>query len=272
MLLPRILTAVFGIPFFMYMIHLGSLPYALFVIALAVLALYEYALILWMGGRGVQKCVTIVGGAAMACAVALDGAGHHAAGGMGLTHFVVTAVLAAALLSELLRKEHSLDRAAVTVFGSLLIGWTLGHLVLIRDLRPNGEALTYLLFVSVWATDTCAYCAGSAVGTRRLSKVVSPKKTWEGAAGGLVGAVAVVLLARTFFMSEVFTLPVAVSLGILIGVLGQLSDLGQSLVKRASGAKDSSSLLPGHGGVFDRMDSLLLLSPVFYYVLLIAGL
>ncbi len=272
MLLPRILTAIVGIPFFLYMIHLGAVPYMVFVIGLAVLALHEYAMILWLGGRGVQRFLTVAGGGLLALSVALEGAGSRAAGGIGMVHIVVTGVVVTVILREILRKEHSLDRAAVTVFGTLFIGWTLGHLVLIRDRVPHGEYFTFLLFVAVWASDTCAYVAGRAFGKRKLAKIISPKKTWEGALGGLLGALATVWFARKLFLAEVYSPGAAVGLGLLIGTLGQVSDLGQSLIKRAAGAKDSSSLLPGHGGVFDRMDSFLLLAPVFYYVLLVFGL
>ncbi|MFH2201746.1 MAG: phosphatidate cytidylyltransferase [Elusimicrobiota bacterium] len=272
MLLPRILTAAVGIPLFIYLIKLGSVPYLSLIIGLSVIALHEYATILWVGGRGIQRSLTVIGGAAVALAVALDGTRQLEVLGLGLTHIAVTGVVVIALLSEVLRREHSLDRAALSVFGTVLIGWTLAHLVLIRDLSPNGEALTFLLFVAVWVTDSFAYFAGRALGRTKLAKVISPKKTWEGAAGGLLGAVATVWLARRFFMPDILSPFMAVGLGLLIGTLGQVSDLSQSLIKRAAGAKDSSHLLPGHGGVFDRMDSFLLLAPVFYYVLLAAGL
>lgn len=271
MLLPRVLTALAGIPAFLYLIRLGGPPYLVLVCSSAVLALYEYALVLWSGGRGIQRFWTVVGGFLVCAAVALDGAGKASAAGIGLVHLTLSLVLAVALLSELLRREHSLDRAALTVFGVLFIGWTLGHLVLIRDLVPNGESFTYLLFLAVWTADTAAYFSGKALGKRRLAEVISPKKTWEGAAGGLLGALAVFWLARKFFLPELYSAKAALGLGLLVGILGQSSDIAQSLVKRASGAKDSSHLLPGHGGVFDRMDSFLLLAPVYYYVLLACG-
>jgi phosphatidate cytidylyltransferase len=272
MLLPRILTAIVGIPFFLYMIHLGKMPFLVFVLGLSVLALYEYALILWTGGRGVQRCWTVLGGALIMLAVALDGAGRQASPGIGLVDMALTLLVVVAMISELLRKEHSLDRAAVTVFGALFVGWTLGHLVLIRDRVPNGEAFTFLLFASVWATDTLAYFSGRAFGKRKLAKVISPKKTWEGALGGLLGAVGTMWLARKFFLPDLYGATAAVGLGLLVGTIGQMSDLSQSLIKRAAGAKDSSSLLPGHGGIFDRMDSFLLLAPLYYYVLLVCSL
>jgi len=272
MLLPRILTAIVGIPFFLYMIHLGAMPFRVLVLGITLLALYEYALILWTGGRRVSRFWTVAGGVLVALSVSLDGAGRQAAAGIGFTDLALTLLVMTAVLSELFRSEHSLDRAGLTVFGALFIGWTLGHLALIRDRIPNGEAFTFVLFASVWVTDTCAYFAGRMFGRRKLAKVISPKKTWEGAAGGLLGAVATFWLARKFFLPDLYGPSAAVGLGLLIGTVGQMSDLTQSLVKRAAGAKDSSTLLPGHGGIFDRMDSFLLLAPIYYYALLVCGL
>ncbi len=267
MLLPRVLTAALGIPLLLYLIHLGGIPFLVLVVGAAVLALYEYSLVLWAGGRGVQRTLTVVGGGVIALSVALEG-GPYAPQGIGMLHLAVTAVLLTAVISELVRRDHSLDRAALSVFGALLIGWTLGHLFLIRDLRPNGKALTYLLFVSIWVTDSFAYFTGNMIGRRKLARVISPKKTWEGAIAGTAGAVLAAMGMRAAVLPDAMTPLTALGLGLLIGVVGQLSDLGQSLVKRAAGAKDSASLLPGHGGVFDRMDSFLMLAPLFYYVLL----
>lgn len=264
MLLPRILTALVGIPALLYFMHLGGLAYWLLITSIAALALHEYATVLWLGGRGVQRGLVVLGGAFVAGAVGLDGAPWPS---KGLPALAVTLVTAAAVLRELFRTEHSLDRAALTVFGALFVGWPLGHLPLIRGLE-DGAAWTYLLFVTVWVCDSAAYFTGMGLGRHKMAEVVSPKKTWEGAVGGLFGALAAVFAARAFFFSEVLSLPMAAAVGLLVGTVGQASDLCQSLVKRASGVKDSASLLPGHGGLFDRMDSFLLLAPLYYYLLL----
>lgn len=264
MLIPRILTALVGIPALLYFMHLGGLSYWLLVTSIAGLALYEYATVLWLGGRGVQRWLTVFGGAFVAAAVGLDGAPWPV---KGLPALALTAVTALAVLRELLRKEHSLDRAALTVFGVMFVGWGLGHLPLVRGLE-RGEAYTYLLFVTVWVCDSAAYFAGRSLGKHKLAEVISPKKTWEGAVGGLLGAFAAVFAARSWFLSDLLSVPTAFAVALLVGTVGQASDLCQSLVKRASGVKDSASLLPGHGGVFDRMDSLLLLTPLYYYLLL----
>lgn len=268
MLLPRVLTAIVGIPFFLYLIHLGGLPFAGLIVGLTMLALHEYATVLWLGGRGVQRVLVVLGGGAVAAAIALGGTLPRAD---ALVPMTITAVVFAAMLRELLRKEHSLDRAALTVFGAMFVGWTLGHLALLREIRPDGRAWTYLLFAAVWTCDSFAYFTGMSIGKRRLAPVISPKKSWEGLFGGVVGAFAAVFVARRFFLGSELTAPLAVGLSLLIGVGGQLSDLSQSLIKRAAGVKDSASLLPGHGGIFDRMDAFLLLAPAVYYLLLLSA-
>ncbi len=266
MLLPRVLTALVGIPLLLGLVHLGSLPFAAFVVAVAVLSLYEYSLLLFIGAKPVQRAITVLGGGLLAATISLGSSGPYwpsdATAGA-----VITALLLSTLLREMFRAQHSLDRAAFTFFGIFFIGWTLPHLALIRDLRPDGEKFTFLLFVSVWIMDSAAYFVGLRWGRRPLAPVISPKKTWEGAAAGLLAAVACVLAARSWFLREALSLPLALALGLLIGTVGQLSDLAESVLKRAVGAKDSSALLPGHGGVLDRFDSFLLAAPMMYYML-----
>jgi len=267
MLLPRVLTAILGIPAILYIVYLGNLPYFLFALALSALALYEYGLVLWVGGRGVQRVIAMIGGAGLCAAVALSGPPF--AGGPGLAELAVSALVLAVMLRETLRREHSFDRAAVTLLGAFFIGWPLGHLPLIRA-AAHGEAWTYWLFAAVWASDTCAYFAGRVFGRHRIAQILSPKKTWEGAVGGTLGAFAVTFLARKFFLG--FLSPAAAAvLALLVAAMGQMSDAAQSLVKRAAGAKDSGAMLPGHGGVFDRMDSFLLLAPIVYWLQTLLG-
>jgi phosphatidate cytidylyltransferase len=129
-----------------------------------------------------------------------------------------------------------------------------------------------LAMVAVYVGDIFALYGGRAFGRHRLAPVISPKKTWEGAIAGLVGSVAGSLLAPLWFARA---LPVrhAVALGLLLGTVGIAGDLAESLLKRAAEVKDSGSLLPGHGGILDRIDSLLFAAPVLYsyYVLFLAG-
>ncbi len=258
MLLPRVLTALVGIPLLLLLIHWGGLTFAGFTVAVSALALYEYGLILSLGQRPAQRVVAVLAGASLALCLALEGP-------VSLAVAFWTAVI---LLRELFGREHSLDRVALTMFGAVVLGWMPAHLALIRDLRPHGERLTFMLFAAVWAMDTAAYAVGKTVGRRKLALVVSPKKTWEGAAAGFAAAVGVVLAFRAG-CPEMLSLRRAALLGGVIGFAGQLSDLAESMIKRAVGAKDSGALLPGHGGVMDRFDSFILSAPAMYYCLVL---
>lgn len=241
----------------LYLVHAGGVAYGLFVVAISTLCCYEYALMLRLGGRPVQFVLTVALGAALAACAALGGPLPAVlAGGAALI-----------VLAEMAAKEHSLDRVALTLFGALFAGWLPAHLALIRDLRPHGEAFAFLTFAAVWAMDTAAYAAGRGFGRHSLAPTLSPKKTWEGAAAGFAAAIAVSLAFQKFMLHDAVSPLMAVGIGALIGTMGQLSDLAESMVKREAGAKDSGALLPGHGGVFDRFDSYILCAPAVYYAL-----
>jgi phosphatidate cytidylyltransferase len=180
---------------------------------------------------------------------------------------------------------------AWTVAGSLYLGWVGAHFVLVRDMgmlpRENllapvqGEGLwwTTLALSVAWLEDTGAYLIGQKWGRHRLSRWVSPLKTWEGFAGGVVWAtvsgVAIAALIKViapfFGPATRLTIWDGVALGLLIGLFSPLGDLGESLIKRHVGVKDSGDLIPGHGGMFDRIDSLLWAAVIaFYYAAWIA--
>ena len=256
MLLPRVLTAVVGVPLLLFLIHWGGLSFDVFVAALAALCLYEYGVIVTLGGKGVHRLLTAACGAGLALCQALGGPLEPA----------LAAVVAFVLLRELFAAQHDLERAALTLFGAIVLGWMPAHLASLRDLRPYGEKLTFMLFVSVWVCDTVAYFAGRTAGRRKLAPVVSPKKTWEGFVAGFAGAAAVIAAFR-LATPGLMSWPRAVAAIVAVGLVGQLSDLCESMIKRAVGAKDSGALLPGHGGVMDRFDSYILAAPALYYCL-----
>jgi phosphatidate cytidylyltransferase len=158
-----------------------------------------------------------------------------------------------------------LETSLGTLFPVLFVGLTLAFPVRLRMLpEERGRDLLLLLLVCTAFSDTAAYYFGSAWGRHRMAPNVSPKKSWEGAAGGLLASVGGGILAHLWFYQH---LPLfhAVVLGLLLGTAGILGDLVESMVKRAAGAKDSSWILPGHGGLLDRADSLLFSGPLLYY-------
>jgi phosphatidate cytidylyltransferase len=157
-------------------------------------------------------------------------------------------------------------RAALhTVFPVVFVGLALGYLIKIRGIPgEDGSDLILLLLICVIFADTAAFYVGSGIGKHRLAPRLSPKKSWEGAIGGLVGSTVGAILAHIWFYQRL-PLSHAIALGLVLGAAAILGDLAESLVKRAAGVKDSSNLIPGHGGLLDRADSLLFAGPILYH-------
>ncbi len=162
---------------------------------------------------------------------------------------------------------------AWTVAGILYTGWLLSHLVALRAL-PDGRSWVLLVLLGTFASDTAAFLVGSRFGRRQLAPEISPNKTWEGAIAGLAGAAALGLLfaTETVFGADNplhisgLALWQAALLGLVISVFGQVGDLAESLLKRNAAAKDSGDVFPGHGGVLDRIDSIVFAGIVVYYL------
>lgn len=165
--------------------------------------------------------------------------------------------------------EQSLRDGAMTLFGVLYLGLTLGTLSMTR-LLPQGEWLIFFLLLVTWASDTGAYYVGTLYGRHRLAPTISPKKTYEGLVGGLIGAILVAYTARWWFLPELTGLD-CLALATLLTITGLWGDLTESAMKRSAGMKDSGGILPGHGGMLDRLDSLLFTAPVFYYYVTMAS-
>jgi phosphatidate cytidylyltransferase len=159
--------------------------------------------------------------------------------------------------------DQSVKDAALALTGMMYIGLTLGYLVAVRLLQ-QGEWLLFFLLLVTWAADTGAYYVGTLYGQRRLAPRISPKKTIEGLAGGLFAALLIAFAARWTFLSDLSNWDGLV-LALLLTVAGLWGDLVESTIKRSVGVKDSGGLLPGHGGMLDRLDSLLFTAPTFYY-------
>jgi len=180
----------------------------------------------------------------------------------------VVAALCLPLLSKKPLRDAFMDGLAL-VMGVLYIGLTLSYLLLIRGL-PDGALLIFFVVVVTWAGDTGAYLAGKTLGRHALAPVISPKKTYEGLAGGFLLACTLGLMARGWFLPA-FSLGDCLVLGLLLTMAGLIGDLTESAIKRSAGFKDSGSLIPGHGGMLDRLDSLLFTAPAFYYYVTITN-
>ena len=183
------------------------------------------------------------------------------------TPLLLTSAVILSLIWLLMRRqrEGTFTGWAWTMGGILYIGWLLSHFVALRGL-DDGRNWVFLALFATFASDTAAFFVGRAVGKHHLAPRISPGKTWEGAIAGVCGAIIVSLL---FTIPTSLQLPLnywqAVLLGLLVSVFGQLGDLVESLLKRNTGVKESGRLIPGHGGVLDRMDSIVFAGIVVYY-------
>lgn len=195
----------------------------------------------------------------------------------GIYHDLVLA--AGTLLLMALELRHRTIEKAVAQIGSTIlaliyVGWLGSHLVLLRELPSlagmdysMGADFVYLAVVYTWGCDTGAYIVGKTLGRRPLLARVSPKKSREGAIGGLAFAALGGWIAHLTFAGEFIGASTAIGLGIVVAAAGQFGDMVESLLKRDLEVKDSASILPGHGGVLDRFDSLFFAVPVVYYAL-----
>lgn len=161
---------------------------------------------------------------------------------------------------------QGIETMAVTLFGLIYVAWLGNFITRINFASPHGRYFIMLLVVVTKFTDMGAYIVGSTMGRHKLIPRISPKKTWEGTIGGVVFAVAGAFLCRWVMPVEMAQLtPVhAVVIGLLLGVAAVIGDLAESLIKREAGVKDSSTILPGHGGCLDMIDSLLFTAPLLY--------
>ena len=157
---------------------------------------------------------------------------------------------------------HFPSSIALTFFGAVYLSFTLNYFYLLRE--EKSALYVYFLLAVILLGDTGAYFFGKLIGRHKLVPIASPYKTWEGSFGGIVFAAAGALAAQQVFLKDI-VLWKAVLTGILVHAVAQISDPLESLFKRAVGVKDSSNVLPGHGGFLDRVDSLILATPFFYY-------
>ncbi|MBI5400210.1 phosphatidate cytidylyltransferase [Candidatus Saganbacteria bacterium] len=161
------------------------------------------------------------------------------------------------------RPKEAIVDIAVTLLGMIYIGWFFSYFLFIQALTPHGGYLLFLM-ATIWALDIVAYVVGSKLGRRKLFPSVSPNKSVEGAIAGFIFCI---IAAWIFGYYAGFDQMHSLILGGIIGIVAQLSDLVESLIKRDVGVKDASQLLPGHGGILDRMDSFIFTAPVVYYYL-----
>jgi phosphatidate cytidylyltransferase len=257
----RILTSVVAIPILIWVVQFAPVGICISLILVAMLlALSEYFLFAEARGAGAFSWI----GYAMASTILLSF--YFTESHIELFFPLCSAIAMIAALISRRDFGRALEATAFTVFGAWYLGGLMGYLVGVRMIGSGGELgadLLMMLLVVVWAGDTFAYLFGRWIGKHKLAEV-SPNKTWEGSIAGFIFSILAALGCHYLFIQQLAPIHAAI-LGALVGITGQIGDLCESLLKRSASIKDSGSILPGHGGMLDRIDSLLFGAPTIYY-------
>ena len=251
----------------MVIAHRGGIYYLILVDMIIILGLFEFYKMMEAKGLRPYKWIGVLSGGALPWYLFFR-QGIYA-------NVLLTLTLIAVMIAELIRRDkgHAVYHISVTIFGVLYVSWLGSHLMLLREL-PIIASLDYavgftfviIVFTLTWSCDTGAYIFGRLFGRRKLFPSISPSKTVEGALGGTFLSIVGILIARGLMDTQLGIVD-AVALAIAASVIGQLGDLVESMIKRDAKIKDSSTAIPGHGGILDRFDSLLFTAPLIYYAL-----
>lgn len=273
----RILTAAVAVPILYAIFRIGGVLYLLFIMALILVGQLEFAKLLRSRNYPEQKVSGLVFSLLLAVAAY-----------MGYFYFMMafTGAVVLVLVFELRRgrEGEKVVRAGITLFGIIYLGWLLGHAVLLRnigDIKPvsefalNAQGLRdpgfFFIFFTVACTflnDTGAYFTGLRFGERKLAPDISPGKTVEGTIGGIIACILTGIIVNYGFGSPLNS-DWTILFSLLIAVSAVFGDLVESAIKRGAGIKDTGDIVPGHGGVLDRFDSLIFVFPISYYFVLV---
>jgi len=266
----RIIVGILFIPTIILLAWLGNVSLFFFVSLLVLTGLWEYYRISSTKDISPNMIIGMVAGVVL-CLDAWLGMGNRAM-------LILTILILLTTSVEIFRnRAHSaILNTATTVFGVIYVGWLSCHLISIRSIPSSFENLTdmdgvYMLllaFIIPWFCDTAAYFSGKVLGRHKLIPKISAGKTFEGAIGGIIGTVIGLLALRSSFFSFLSPLH-CIIMGVIGSIIAQIGDIAESLLKRDADVKDSSQLIPGHGGVLDRFDSVLFAAPFVYYYLTI---
>ena len=301
----RVLVAIVGIPIILLLAMAGGFCFFAFIAIFSSIAVMEFYGLARAKGSAPQTVTGMVLGVFLTAAFIftrlrdtvltyLDRVGVGVSAPTMAQYLLILLLLFTPLILtlELFRGKGSpLLNIGATLFGALYVSIFFGSLVGLRELFIPEDFPVYahfsvtgiavpeevsstiyrwggftviVLFASIWLCDSAAYFAGRGLGRHKLFERVSPNKTWEGAAAGFIAAVVAFALGREWVLPYL-TMPQAIVCGSIVGVFGQIGDLAESLLKRDAGVKDSSNLIPGHGGVLDRFDSLMFVAPLLYF-------
>lgn len=259
----RIIVSIFSIPIIIAASYFGKIYFLLFICAIASAAFREFSQIAEMKNAFVNKPI----GYAAVIYFILNS--YYSIWDVYSSVLVLVLIL---LLVELFRNNNSaVMNLSATLLGVFYIGFFMSSLIGIREMFIDpfyyrGGYLIISIMAAIWICDSAAYFGGRSLGKHKLFRRVSPNKSWEGAIFGFIFAIITMLLAKEI-MLQFLSFNLIFIIGLTVGVCGQIGDLIESLFKRDAHIKDSSSIIPGHGGVLDRFDSLVYSAPIIFLLL-----
>ncbi len=258
----RIISAIIGIPILLLFTYWGGMSLVALVIILSLIGNYE-SIRIYRRMQFRVPCILLYASALFfPLLVYLAPSGVE---GTYLSVGIVAYLILHLMLLVFAFPKYDLGDIAISYLGSCYISVLLSCLILIREWSPNGLHLLFLVFLLTWACDIGAYFIGRLLGSTPLCSKLSPHKTVEGAIGGIFFSLGVAVVFRLIF--PVLTFSGSLLFGLALGFFVQIGDLVESSIKRMGGVKDSGTLIPGHGGILDRFDSILFAAPVAYILI-----
>ncbi len=273
----RVISAAAAIALLAGVVYLGRVAIGLAIFVLALIAIYEFVRALEKGGfkpvyaLGYLSCLPLLYLAvanllpeSLTTSVAASPAPAESlllAAALGI-FLLLTALFCLILFTN---GKYSITDIALTLFGIFYVVFLISFVTITRNM-DKGHLYIWLIFIGAWATDTFAYFTGVTIGKTKILPKISPKKSLEGCIGGVIGCIIIMMLFGRLFYSElgIQTFHFAI-LGLICGIISQIGDWSASAIKRTVGIKDYGNIMPGHGGVLDRIDSILFTAPAVYF-------
>jgi phosphatidate cytidylyltransferase len=254
----RTAVACIFVPVLLLIFYFGEVPLLIFLVILSLLGMLEMRNMMHLKGINLSRLLIPLNPIFLLVASLMHGTGLY---------FALILLFLLIFFRDLFanRIEGSVIRGSVSIFAVLYTA-LLPAAIFRVSLMNHGQRLLILILVACWITDTCAYFIGMSLGKHRNIFAASPKKSLEGFIGGF-GMCTVILLSFRFLEPHFFSTGQILAAAIAAGIFGQVGDLVESMLKRDVGIKDSSNLIPGHGGILDRFDSVLVAIPIFYFLL-----
>ncbi len=259
MLKTRVISAVIGLPIILGALLVGEKPLIILIFLISIAGLYEYYNAFRNVGYSPATWIGYLGTITYYYLIIIN---EYSVASLSLMAFIIIILL----FFDNLIKNNTIVDSAITILGMIYVSCLFSNIIFLQS-GVNGSVLVWLPFVTAWLSDTFAYFTGIILGKNKLCPKISPKKTVEGSLGGIIGSTIFSLIAGVIFNNLGFSIPFLHYgiIGVLCGITGQIGDLFASSIKRFCKIKDYGKIIPGHGGILDRFDSILFTAPTVYF-------